>query len=254
MIVPGGDAEGRPGAGAPVEVRGVGEAADGQVRAVTAGSRLDRLDVEPRLMRGRAEELAAHILSAVNAAFADLRARSPSVAPVDVAVLVRTLSEVQGEGLRSLAAITRALSDAVEQLRERTGMTGDVGTKGLESLVEQTQGTVDALRGDAQDAPDVVGRGEGADGSVVAVVPPGGRVESLEIDQRAMRMASAELAEQVVVAVNAALEDLRARSREQMGALRVDAERLTALRDQSTEQMTAYARSLNALISSIQPR
>jgi hypothetical protein len=99
-----------------------------------------------------------------------------------------------------------------------------------------------------------VGRGEGADGSVVAVAPPGGRVESLEIDQRAMRMASAELAEQVVVAVNAALEDLRARSREQMGALRVDAERLTALRDQSTEQMTAYARSLNALISSIQPR
>jgi DNA-binding protein YbaB len=239
---------------APDHVRGEGESADGQVRAVAARGRLKELDLASRLMRSPAEELAGHVLTAVNAAFDDLRSKAPSAEAVDPRVLTERLGEVQEQGLRTMSLITQALSDAMEQVRESTGMTGDPSPKGLEQLLEQTRSVADAVRGSTEDIEDLRGEGESADGQVRAVAPPGGRLASLEIDQRAMRMASQELAEHVVAAVNAALEDLQAKSREQAGASRVDPEKLRALRQASTEQMAAYARSLSDLMSSIRQR
>lgn len=69
-----------------------------------------------------------------------------------------------------------------------------------------------AGRPTAQDAPEVEGGGEAADGKVRVQVGPGGRVERIELDPRVMRMASHDLADALVHAVNSALDDLRAKA------------------------------------------
>ncbi|MEU4545335.1 YbaB/EbfC family nucleoid-associated protein [Nonomuraea dietziae] len=54
------------------------------------------------------------------------------------------------------------------------------------------------------------GDGEAADGRVRAVAGQDGRLRELRLDPRVMRMASEDLAREILVAVNAALDDLRA--------------------------------------------
>jgi hypothetical protein len=64
--------------------------------------------------------------------------------------------------------------------------------------------------GTAPEPPtDVRGVGEAADGMVRVVAVPGGEVESLFIDPRLMRTPSETLAEEIRLATNAALADLR---------------------------------------------
>ena len=57
--------------------------------------------------------------------------------------------------------------------------------------------------------PEVRGLGEGLDGLVQVVAKPGGRLESLAINPRAMRSDSQTLAEEILAAVNLALADLQ---------------------------------------------
>jgi DNA-binding protein YbaB len=238
----------------PEEVRGEGMAADGQVRAVVFRGRLTVIELAGRLMRSPADELAEHIRTAANAAFDDLRFKAPSAAAVDPAVLAERLGEVQAQGMRTMRIITEAISDAMETLRESTGIHGDPSPNGLERLLEQTRAVVDAVRDGRTDLSDLQGEGAAADGQLRVVATPDARLASLEIDRRAMRMASQELAAQTVTAVNAALDDLQAQSREQAGTSRADPERLRALREASTEQMAAYTRSLRDLMSTIEQR
>ncbi|MGV9772961.1 YbaB/EbfC family nucleoid-associated protein [Streptosporangium sp. NPDC003464] len=54
------------------------------------------------------------------------------------------------------------------------------------------------------------GSGQAADGQVSAVVGPDGRLCELNLNPRVMRMASEDLAGEILTAVNAALDDLRA--------------------------------------------
>ncbi|MCO6011602.1 YbaB/EbfC family nucleoid-associated protein [Actinoallomurus purpureus] len=239
---------------ASADVRGEGDAADGQVLAVASRGRLTRVEVAPRLMGSPAEELASDILTAVNAAFDDLRAHLPTAEAIDPAVLAARLGEFQEQALLSMSKITEAISGAMEKLRDRTTIHGDPSPKGLEHLLEETRNLVDAVAGSAKDTPQVEGEGSAADGRIRVVAPPGGRLTSLEIDRRALRMASEELAAHVVTAVNAALDDLEAKSREQSEAPRVDRRRLQALRETSTEQMASYTRALRDLMAGIERR
>jgi DNA-binding protein YbaB len=54
------------------------------------------------------------------------------------------------------------------------------------------------------------GSGQAANGQVSAVADPDGRLRELIINPRVMRMASEDLAREILTAVNAALDDLRA--------------------------------------------
>lgn len=54
------------------------------------------------------------------------------------------------------------------------------------------------------------GSGQAANGQVSAVAGPDGRLRELIINPRVMRMASEDLAREILTAVNAALDDLRA--------------------------------------------
>jgi hypothetical protein len=53
------------------------------------------------------------------------------------------------------------------------------------------------------------GEAEAADGLIRATVGIGGRLESLRADPRAMRLGSEALCEEIMVAVNGALDDLQ---------------------------------------------
>lgn len=54
------------------------------------------------------------------------------------------------------------------------------------------------------------GNGQAADGQVSVLVGPDGRLAELNLNPRVMRMASEDLAREILTAVNAALDDLRA--------------------------------------------
>ncbi|MEV0198137.1 YbaB/EbfC family nucleoid-associated protein [Nonomuraea sp. NPDC050691] len=78
---------------------------------------------------------------------------------------------------------------------------GEMLAEALQELARTAKPRTDAaLRGD----------GEAAHGQVRAVAGEDGRLRELHLNPRVMRMASEDLAREILVAVNAALDDLRA--------------------------------------------
>jgi DNA-binding protein YbaB len=102
---------------------GTGEAADGLISArVVAPGRVEGLQLDPRVMRMSAEQLAEQIESAVNAAFADLREQSAGVSgPADLSGLSDQLREVQVNAERQFSTFTASMADAQAQLVRRAG-------------------------------------------------------------------------------------------------------------------------------------
>jgi DNA-binding protein YbaB len=95
------------------------EAADGLARAVLspAGTFVE-LKVDPKLLREGIDEVCAQLLIAVNAAIAELRARSRPAGAVDPDALAATLREVQTESVRRMAAFGTVVDDVVNRLIE----------------------------------------------------------------------------------------------------------------------------------------
>ncbi|WP_305785424.1 YbaB/EbfC family DNA-binding protein [Symbioplanes lichenis] len=100
---------------------GTGEAADGRVRAWAAlPGRIAALEVEPSVLRLSAGELTREIMSAVNAALADLQDRV-APAPADLDALTGRLKDIQFDAERQFAKLTASLVEAQEQLTRRAG-------------------------------------------------------------------------------------------------------------------------------------
>ncbi|GAA2615748.1 YbaB/EbfC family nucleoid-associated protein [Actinomadura fulvescens] len=101
----------------------------------------------------------------------------------------------------------------------------------------------------------VEGAGQAADGRVRATVVAGGRLKSVDLDPRAMRLASAELGEQIVVAVNAALDDLRTKAAGAATGESVDTDALgkqvEEIQNQGLRQMELITQALNDTIAKI---
>jgi len=101
-------------------VTGAGESADGRVRATATRGRLERVELDPRVMRMSSEELAAHLVTAVNAALDQVAtaaaAQAGPEAVADSAVLAEQLRQVQEDGVRRMAAFTQGISEAMAQL------------------------------------------------------------------------------------------------------------------------------------------
>ncbi|WP_433440782.1 YbaB/EbfC family nucleoid-associated protein [Nonomuraea sp. CA-141351] len=98
-------------------------------------------------------------------------------------------------------------------MSQETGMTppGDpfnvAGDQELGRLLKDYQRDVAALERLGDEIATVRGRGEAAEGRVVAEVTQGGALAGLTIDPRAMRLGSAELAAAVLEAAAAAARD-----------------------------------------------
>lgn len=97
----------------------------------------------------------------------------------------------------------------------------DLSGTDLDRLLGEARETLESMRQGGGAAPDrpaaprseqLQGIGEAAGGRVAVTAVPGGRIDAVRLDPRVMRMASEELGEQLALAVNAALDDLRAKS------------------------------------------
>jgi hypothetical protein len=99
-------------------IEGVGEGADGLIRAVAvSGGRLSELYLDPRVLRMTTVQLAEEMIVAVNGALADLQERIREAGPnVDLDALANQLKEVQEESTRQMGTFLQALTDAQQQI------------------------------------------------------------------------------------------------------------------------------------------
>jgi hypothetical protein len=95
-------------------VQGIGDSAEGLVRAVAVpGGQLAELYLDPMVSRLEPDVLAGEIITAVNAAMADLQEQIAGVAGApDLDALASRLKEVQEESSRQMGSFMQALEEA----------------------------------------------------------------------------------------------------------------------------------------------
>jgi hypothetical protein len=238
----------------PAVGSGQGTAFAGQVRAFAAGGRLERVELEPQLLRLAPDELGAYLVEAVNAALAHVPAAAePGDGPVDPAVLDEALRTAMESGSAMMRTISASLGDVMFRLRERTGMSGDPGTQGLSSVLDEAGDLLRLAAGGPDDGAEPVEQtGAGADGAVTATVRAGPRVVEIGIAGRALRMGTYALAEELVTAVNDGLDRLGDATAAAAEAARpVTPERIRDVQDASLAHMRAYTGALRALLGSV---
>jgi DNA-binding protein YbaB len=101
------------------------EAADGRIKVVMSQGRLESLELDPRVMRMAAQDLAEQIMTAVNKALDAMAAKAsavdPSLAAIDPQALAAQVAKIQDDGIRQMAAISQEISATVARIRQ--GMT-----------------------------------------------------------------------------------------------------------------------------------
>jgi DNA-binding protein YbaB len=140
-------------------------------------------------------------------------------------------------------------------------MSQELGISDLDQLLSRTRQAATSMRADASgedEAADIRGEGFDADGHIRVVVASGGRVEAVEVGQRAMRLGSHELAQRVLAAVNAALDDVESKTAELVGPAGADMAELTGrlreAQDLSLRQLRSYTQSLRDLMNGFERR
>jgi DNA-binding protein YbaB len=105
---------------------GRGSAADGRIIVVAgAGGEITSIELDPRVMRMGSQDLAEHLVEAVNQALRELRAQA-ATADVSIApeILEQRLAEVQDQGLRQMAMFTEGLQEVIARLGQRASGPG----------------------------------------------------------------------------------------------------------------------------------
>ncbi len=132
------------------------------------------------------------------------------------------------------------------------------GSEGMERLLAETRRALRAVRREpAADGDEPAsGTGNACDGRIHVVVQAPGKVTALDLDPRIMRLPSQELSSEIMVAVNAALDDLRRTA--------VDAtvpadpavlgNQLEELQQESIRQMERFTSAINGAIAQIRTR
>jgi DNA-binding protein YbaB len=128
----------------------------------------------------------------------------------------------------------------------------DLGSAELDQMLSQARKTLESLRSSRLPGADARGTGEAAGGQVRVVAASPGRLESLQLDPRVMRMPSKDLAACVLAAANAALEDLAAQAPSTEGISVPDPGELAAavadVQQQSVRQMAAISQAIAAAV------
>ncbi|MER6951510.1 YbaB/EbfC family nucleoid-associated protein [Nonomuraea sp. NPDC000554] len=235
----------------------VGEAADGRVRVVVSGGRVASCRVDPRALALTPEELAGHALEAVNAALDDEHTEQSGQPPViDPLALAGQFREIRDDVAARAEDITAAIQESAWRLRQEAEVSLVVPRLDLGPAFDRLAGVLEAIGQAAGDAAEVSGEGVAAGGLVRVVCRPAPRLDSVTIRPRAMRNA-AELGDGLMTAVNLALDDLAARTRECQQAAGADPEQIAAriadLRESGVAEMRAYGQALSDLMDSIGP-
>ncbi|SCG69493.1 YbaB/EbfC family nucleoid-associated protein [Micromonospora zamorensis] len=106
-----------------------------------------------------------------------------------------------------------------------------------------------ANRPSAEELVRIRGEATAADGLIAVVASPGGRVESITVAPQVLRQGSGYLAEQLTIAVNAALDDLQARTVAEAPDTPSPAvllDRLADVQQQSVHQMQSFLSALTS--------
>jgi DNA-binding protein YbaB len=153
----------------------------------------------------------------------------------------------------------------------------DFGGADVERLLGETRRALGALRSangtaspDGTAAPDgphgglgpteaapaepVRGAGSAADGKITAKVAAGGHLDELTVDPRLLRSGADELCAQIMVAVNAAVDDLRAQTAQAAPATMDPAELAGIIEDlqaESVRQMNQITQGVAETVSKI---
>lgn len=225
----------------------VATAADGRLRVQVRDERITAIELDRALLNLDPAELGGLVVKAVNAA---LTGSPDSNDRPDLDALAGILEAARAEALATMGAISSSIQDAIARIGPRTGMHGDCGPQGLDALVGETLNvlrtrTVDQPYAEATDPHE----------QVLVTIGPSRRLLAVRIAPGAMRLASAALAERLVAAVNAALDAASVRPADMRAQSRATAElsqRVRRIQDQSLDHMRSYARSLTAIMRTIE--
>jgi hypothetical protein len=242
-------------------IRGVGEADEGRIQVTVVDERLKTVRVEPRLLRSSPESLRVHLIEAVNAALADYRARLDESREVPDFDLREIATDLRKENKQFEHDMRRNMAEAAETVAElrRSGVAvADLPTMEFGDLIDDLTDLLEkANGGQADDDDELTGTGEAPRGTVRAVCVPGVRLDSLKVGSPAMR-GTIELERDVVTAVNAALDDLAAKTRDRQAEAKVDLEalkrELSQLRERNLDRLQSYYRALSDVIVGIEPQ
>ncbi|WP_433242250.1 hypothetical protein ACQPYK_37735 [Streptosporangium sp. CA-135522] len=236
-------------------MRGIGV---DRVRAVVTDGRLTSLTMSARSALPAPEELAGHVLSAVNAALDDFAAQSAGRDPlpvIDPLALARQFREIRDDLDARMSHLAGSVQASVRRLRQEVEVASDVPSLDFRQMFDQLIDMLEAVGGVALDeAEEPLGEGFTDRRMVHAICRPGPRLVSVTIQQRAMSD-KAQLCDHLVRAVNLAIDEVEQRLQERRGA---DPEKIMArigeLQESGVMQMRAYGQALNAFMDGVQPR
>lgn len=136
----------------------------------------------------------------------------------------------------------------------------DLGMRDFDRLLEDARRALAEMQtrssdpGERDETTTLRGEGMSASGQIRATVVTGGRLESVRVDPRAMRLGSEALGEEVVAAVNAALDDLRVKAQEAAPAMPDRAalgQQLEELRTESVRRMQLFTQGVAEAVEQI---
>lgn len=134
------------------------------------------------------------------------------------------------------------------------------GAESLDQMISQALRTLATVRstGVTADGPPLQGEGRAAGGKVSATVSAGGRLTALSVDPRVMREGSEAMCAEIITAVNAAVDELRAKAEERAAAVTAGSEEISAtllgLQQESVRQMERFTQSLNDVVARFERR
>jgi hypothetical protein len=238
-------------------MRGVGMSAEDRVRASVSGGRLESVRVEPRLLRSEPTKVVPHVVQAVNAALEDYRARrleSANLPNIDPRALVAELRGVYEQYHVIMRESAAQMQENLAELRKDGLSPIDPPTAELGDLVDDLTALLDTIDGPGTRAADLAGEGESPRGLIRATCVRGERLAFLEVEPRVLR-SSVEIDENVVAAVNAALDDLAAKLAELRAEAGADLPAIRAtlreLRERNLARFGSYVQGAQAFAANI---
>ncbi|HEX6467598.1 MAG TPA: hypothetical protein VF069_00775 [Streptosporangiaceae bacterium] len=169
------------------------------------------------------------------------------------------VTEFEGAGFERLLADTRRALGALSSAGAQSGPGDHASDHASDHAGDRSRDHAGDRPGDDRaGAPAEPLRGEGsaADGKITATVAAGGRLDELIVDPRLLRAGADELCAQIKIAVNAAVDDLRANTaRAGAGAAVMDPAELAAmvtdLQTESVRQMSQFAQGIAETVAKI---
>jgi hypothetical protein len=224
---------------------------DERIRVTAAGRRLTGIDLDPRLLRLDADDLAGDLTAVINAALDRARPAPPDpqdVPPVDLNAIRARLDAVLAEGQAGMRRMTGAIGDAVAQINERAVMRGGFEPPDFDDMFARTRAAL-AAAGTAGGTAD--GEAWAVDDRLYAKASSSGRVVRLVWEYG---LSSADITDGARAAVNDALARAEAEARRSAAPPAEFTENVRAAQDAGVQELGRYVASLQSLMSDIQPR